>query len=248
MDYSRITDRYYADWLGVSSDAMHQDGIRVVKSDQRAVRQKGYPTRFDLYVYVQDERVIISYHDRAERRVDALRGSIRPGDRPERIVGIVGDAYGITPSRHIKFVFHHLAHSDTLVKELTPADYPAYLRFFMMNNPEIKDVGWLHGYFQEAAKRRVSYGVMVDDLLVAATDAPHMPYMEDEVQEIGINTLSEHRGNGYARAACIAAADSLIRQGICPQWSTAAGNIASERLAYSVGFKRLAEVVAVGLR
>jgi predicted GNAT family acetyltransferase len=90
--------------------------------------------------------------------------------------------------------------------------------------------------------------MIVDNLVVAATDAPFMPYMENEVQEIGINTLNEYRGKGYAKAVCIAAINSLLKQNICPLWSTMAGNIASERLAYSIGFKKYAEILTVSIK
>ena len=244
MDYLSITNKYYANWLGVSYDVMHQDRMCLIKSSQRDVRPEGYPAKFDLYVFIQNERIIFSYNDKTESHLSALLNEIKAGDKPEYISNIIKDAYGITPHENIKFVFHHLEHSETSVKELTINDYPLFLQFFKMNNPNA-DTDWLYEYFQKITEKRYSYGIKVDDLLVAANDAPYMPYMESEVQEIGINTLNEYRNKGYAKAVCIAATNSLLRQNICPQWSTTTGNIASERLAYSIGFKKLADVITV---
>ena len=248
MDYLSITNKYYANWLGVSCNVMYQDGIHLIKSSQRDVCQIGYPTKFDLYVFVQNERIIISYYDKTENHLDALLNDIKAGDKPEDIINIIKDAYGVMPNKNIKFVFDHLEHNNTLVKELTINDYPLYLKLFISNNPQCKNTDWLYGYFQKTINKQCSYGIVIDDLLVAATDAPDMPYMEGEVQEIGINTLSEYRNKGYTKAICIAAINSLLKQNICPLWSTTTGNIASERLAYSIGFKNLADVVTVSFR
>jgi len=248
MDYSGITQKYYANWLGVSGDVMYRNGISLVKSPQREICQKSYPAKFDLYVFIQDERVIISYCDKTENNLSKLLKDIKIGDKPEHMFNVIKEAYCVSPNQNIKFVFHHLEHNDTMVKELTINDYPLFLRFFLANNPNAKNTDWLYEYFQQIVEKRYSFGMIVDNLVVAATDAPFMPYMENEVQEIGINTLNEYRGKGYAKAVCIAAINSLLKQNICPLWSTMAGNIASERLAYSIGFKKYAEILTVSIK
>jgi predicted GNAT family acetyltransferase len=72
-----------------------------------------------------------------------------------------------------------------------------------------------------------------------------MPYMEDKVHEIGINTLPEYRGKGYAKAATFACIKACIEKGKCPIWSCGINNVASEKLAYSVGFRKLADVLTI---
>ena len=133
MDCLSTTNKYYANWLGVSCNVMSQDGICLIKSIQRAVCQRGYPAKFDLYVFIQNERIIISYYDKAENHLTALLNDIEAGDKSEHIFHIIKGAYGIMPNKKIKFVFHHLEHNNTLVKELTINDYPLYLQFFITN-------------------------------------------------------------------------------------------------------------------
>jgi predicted GNAT family acetyltransferase len=72
-----------------------------------------------------------------------------------------------------------------------------------------------------------------------------MPYMQEFVQEIGIHTLEEYRGKGYARAVCISLIHELLSKNICPLWSTGKDNIASDRLARSIGFEKLADVLSL---
>jgi predicted GNAT family acetyltransferase len=72
-----------------------------------------------------------------------------------------------------------------------------------------------------------------------------MPYMSDEVQEIGINTLSNYRGRGYATIACQGSINEILKNGKIPQWSTSITNIASQKLAEKLGFVKLGDVITL---
>ncbi len=90
-------------------------------------------------------------------------------------------------------------------------------------------------------------GIYRDGGIVSCTDAPDMPYMGEQVQEIGINTLREYRGNGYAAMACSKCLQEMAAHHKIPLWSTAADNLASRRLAQKIGFAEYAEVISVTL-
>ncbi|MDR0403307.1 MAG: GNAT family N-acetyltransferase, partial [Treponema sp.] len=116
------------------------------------------------------------------------------------------------------------------------------------NNPNCEDYSWVGEYFFELAKKKYCHGVIIDDMLVSATDAPDMPFMSGRVQEIGINTLEEYRRKGYAKTACVSVIKELLSKNICPLWSAGTGNIASDRLAYSIGFGKYADALAISKR
>jgi predicted GNAT family acetyltransferase len=97
------------------------------------------------------------------------------------------------------------------------------------------------------ASKNYCHGIIPDNRLVSATDAPDMPYMRESVQEIGITTLKEYRGKGYARAACISLINELLPRNICPLWSTGENNTASDALAKSIGFEKLADVLTINI-
>ena len=90
-------------------------------------------------------------------------------------------------------------------------------------------------------------GVFMDGLLVSCTDMPIMPYMQESIREIGINTLAAYRGRGCAKAACLQCIHEVLSRGKCPIWSAEAENTASLRLAESVGFVRLGDSYSISL-
>jgi predicted GNAT family acetyltransferase len=122
-----------------------------------------------------------------------------------------------------------------------------YIDFLKTDNQNCSDYSWVKEYFLKLVSNNYSHGIIVDEKLVSVTDAPDMPYMKEYVQEIGINTLKEYRGKGYARAVCLSCIKELLSRNICPIWSTGIDNIASDKLARSVGFERLADILTISL-
>lgn len=59
--------------------------------------------------------------------------------------------------------------------------------------------------------------------------------------EIGVETLPEHRGQGYATAAAGLVAVRIQARGLTPTWSTGQDNWASQRVATKLGFRRCYE-------
>ena len=122
-----------------------------------------------------------------------------------------------------------------------------YHDFFIKNNPECKNTEWLIEYFNEMVSKHLCCGIFVDGILVSCSDAPSIPYMQNDVEEIGINTLNEYKGKGYATDVCITCANEIVKNGKCPLWSTTINNIASQKLAEKVGFRKLADVISISL-
>jgi hypothetical protein len=182
MDCLAITKRAYAKWLGVPDDIMYQDGIHAVKSNQRDIKPKGFPIKFDIYIFIQNERIVISYNSATTTYADKLLKKVKIGDKPEDIAYLIQNTCGLTTHQSKEFVLHHPAYSNVPVKELTLEDYPLFLKFFKTKYPKVTDIDWLYEYYQKGVNRRCVYGILVDNALAAATEAPDMPYMEDEVQ------------------------------------------------------------------
>lgn len=246
MNFLTTTEAYYARWLG-DKNALNADGPRLFYSAERNVCQAGYGAPLDLYIFCRNSRAVFSYGDALrERRREfdqALADAPSPETLPSRLEALLG-----APLQHtIKYVFERPLASGCGARPLRKDEYPLYRDFFLQCHPGCRDTGWLEDYFLEMASRNLCCGAFHEHTLVSCTDAPEMPYLKEQVQEIGINTLKEFRGQGFATRACAACIGEILKNGQCPMWSASAMNIASQRLAERVGFVRYAEVFTLSL-
>ena len=247
MDYAKITRKYYAHWLGTEAEEIFKQGVDFIYSDQRNLVQKGYAQPYDIYIWMAENRIIVSYGDKAASKIQPLKDRINSSMAPEDVVHHVQSIWGIVPHKHIKFSYDSLPALETKSHKMTADDFMLYQAFFKECNPNIRDVDWLEEYYFEMLKFGFCYGEIISNKLVCMNDLPDMPYMENEVREIGINTLPEYRGKGLAKRVCISCIHDMVRLNICPQWSTVYANEASLRLALSVGFEKRADVLTVSL-
>ncbi len=183
------TCRYYSKWLG-QDEILLRDfrGTKYLYSEERNSIPFGYGTPFDLYVFCQKERMIISYGDKGREQAGILTDKIKKDMSATEVKLVLERIFGQKADHNVKYVF---AGSDSVpVSEalvLVEEDYGKYESFWRKCHPECLDTVWLKDYFNEMVQEHMCIGVFVDDILVSCTDAPGMPYMENEVQEIGIN-------------------------------------------------------------
>jgi len=247
MNFRKITLAYYATRLGIDPVDFGCPGVRLVRSAERDKAQPGYGRPFDLYIWVAGETLIVSCGDKAAAKLPAFAEGLRGGMSAHAVAALAGRVWGVAPRHNLKFVL------DTLPPLAQPAlllqgdEYENYLAFFLACHPGCRETDWLREYYDEMVARGLCFGEMAEGKLVCANDLPTMPYMADQVQEIGINTHPNYRHQGHAKRVCLTAAHALVARGLCPQWGTDANNAASEHLAYALGFENLAEVVTLTL-
>ncbi len=248
MNFQHSTLQYYSRWLGSENILLDKTpGISFIRSEERDKIQAGHSNPFAIYAWMEKDRLIVSYGEKAAPNISLLQNTIADCFSVDAVSQAISEIYGREPSHHIKFVFHEAAMQNGMARPLVTADYKAYLAFFKQANPGCSDTGWVRDYFEEMVASHLCCGVFVGDCLVSCTDAPLMPYMKEEVQEIGINTLSAFMRKGYAAQAAMVCAGQIVQNGKCPQWSCATDNIASSRLAEKAGFARLSDVLTLTL-
>ncbi len=82
-------------------------------------------------------------------------------------------------------------------------------------------------------------GVVISGRLLSLA---HSSRRTQEACELGIDTVPEARRKGYALAATIVWAQTVLRDGLIPIYSTLAENTASLRLAAAAGYRPFARV------
>ncbi len=222
-------------------------GVFALHHPLRNEQPAGYPGIIDVYVYVTPATVILSYGDRAAKAIPQIQSSLTPGMDIAEIRAALEVGFSTQVHHNIKYIYKDAVASEQPARRLSREDYDMYLDFFREANAGVRDTSWVRVYFDEIADKGYCHGIVRDHRLVSVTDAPDMPFMSGDVQEIGIHTLPRYRGKGYAKRACGSCIAAMLSMGIAPQWSTESGNLASQKLAASVGFEKLFDNLTVSL-
>lgn len=240
------TLRYYADWIGIPVVKLEQATEKViyVENPDRANTPAGYSNPVDIYIFASEKAVFVSYSGKSKQIVENMQANCKCYND----INILSEE--MFRGRAVRKIKYYLdeppkALSFTAARALTYGDFPQYLKFFKNNNPQCIETDWLYDYFKELVDCNLIFGVFSDGRLVSVADSPSVPYRQGKVAEIGVNTLYEYRRKGFARQVCAAMLNSLTERGIVPLWSHEASNAASRKLAESIGFKSLAEVIEI---
>jgi len=239
---------YYENWLGEMGCLASGKGNQQIFSTERNAVQAGYPNRMDLYIWVEPSRTIISYGDAVKSKMPMLAEKLLGLS----VFGMLETLNGIfdnKPKHNEKYFYQGypaIEQTEITAKTLTLADYVDFEAFHASCFPG-SGGDWLYEYFEDMVRYNYCAGVYIDGLLVSCTDAPTMPYMPEQMQEIGISTIESYRGRGYATVACRKAADNIIQGGRYPTWLNNYTNIGSRRTAENTGFAKLADVLTLTL-
>ena len=248
MNHKQITEKYYSKWIGQENILESESyGVKFLYSRERNNTQYGYSKPFDLYIFIQNSRIIFSYGDKIIEKISDIQKRIHKIVSPEELSQVLTSIFKNPIEHNIKYVFNESFDIKLKSRPLAASEYPKYLRFYKKIHPNCKNIDWLQDYFAEMVNENLCCGLFENNFLVCCSDAPGMPYMQQLVQEIGINTLDGFKKKGYATDVCISCAREIIKNGKSPQWSTTIDNIASQKLAEKVGFVKFADILTLTL-
>ena len=246
MDYLKKTLEYYSEWLDVEPSIFLEKNIEFKKSTKRDIRPKGYGQCFHLYCYISDKNIILSYSKMLENEMEQIKKEILKDDNisARKLKKILNAKLNGTIGHGIKFYFDAISKDLDTSKatQLTGNEYNDFLTFFktLYSNTE---TDWVKDYYNSMVDRGYCWGIYEDKKLVSVAEVPDIPYMVDIIVEPGIATLENYRKKGYAKIVTGALIKYLIKNNKVPIWSCSDSNKASMALAYSLGFKKLADVL-----
>lgn len=244
---SDTTLAYYSLWIGQENILLqNKKGIEFLYSEERNKTQQGYGDPFDIYIFKSPERTVISYGSNAKPYITTFADNLDENMTIDEIGNIAERIFHVKPVRNIKYVYSRQINLNTSAVTLTASDFHKYKEFFEKCH-HVTAGDWLYDYFIGMAEKRLCCGFYLDNTLVSCTDAPDMPYMNDKIAEIGVNTLPDFYGKGYATECCKKCISNILENDLCPIWSTSSDNLASQALAEKIGFEKVADVITLTL-
>lgn len=242
---SDTTLAYYSLWIGQENILLqNKKGIEFLYSEERNKTQQGYGVPFDIYIFKSPERTVISYGSNAKQYISTFADNLDENMTIDEIGNIAERIFRVKPVRNIKYVYSRQINLNTSAVTLTASDFHKYKEFFEKCH-HVTAGDWLYDYFIGMAEKRLCCGFFLDNTLVSCTDAPDVPYMNDTVVEIGVNTLPDFYGKGFATECCKKCISNILKNNLCPIWSASSDNIASQALAEKVGFEKTADVITL---
>jgi RimJ/RimL family protein N-acetyltransferase len=244
---SDTTLAYYSLWIGQENILLqNKKGIEFLYSEERNKTQQGYGVPFDIYIFKSPERTVISYGSNAKQYISTFADNLDENMTIDEIGNIAERIFHVKPVRNIKYVYSRQINLNTSAVTLTASDFHKYKEFFEKCH-HVTAGDWLYDYFIGMAEKRLCCGFYLDNTLVSCTDAPDMPYMNDKIAEIGVNTLPDFYGKGFATECCKKCISNILENDLCPIWSTSSDNLASQALAERIGFEKTADVITLTL-
>lgn len=244
---SDTTLAYYSLWIGQENILLqNKKGIEFLYSEERNKTQQGYGDPFDIYIFKSPERTVISYGSNAKPYITTFAESIKENMTINEICCIAEGIFHVKPVHNIKYVYAKQITLSSDAVTLTATDFDKYKEFFEKCH-HVTAGDWLYDYFIGMAEKRLCCGFYLDNTLVSCTDAPDMPYMNDKIAEIGVNTLPDFYGKGFATECCKKCISNILENDLCPIWSTSSDNLASQALAEKIGFEKVADVITLTL-
>lgn len=232
---SERQDRFWAEYFGIPAADMCTTGPSIVQ-------HLGLGDYRGVWFFLRGARLIISappaWHDRIRSRL-----ALDPPTLPDRAA--IAEIFGDTIERVIGPTFHGAIeppqfrpYTATHARALTDADADAIDGF----HESCVDEDWSYSAMDDAKLFRA--GAFDDGRIVAmAGFRPWGAIAGDP----GVVTLPQHRGRGHAKAVMSRVVAAALAHDRVSLYQTLESNLASVRIALSLGYTRYANRMAVRL-
>jgi len=248
-------ERYFSLYLGRELSCVPEGKIVLVPCRRREKPEAGWARAEAVWIHIYDadRRAIIS----ARPDLVAVLGPLLADcNEPTNLLSFdwrekVSDAIGAMRVPDISRILYCQpeglrAFECQACRRLGLADIPAFVRMKLAMYPAC-DPECLARDLRRNIQDGIAFGVFEGDALVSAAEAPVVAHMQDEVEEVGVDTLPGYRGRGYGKAVVSQATRAILEWGRVPIYRCRRDDEPSLRLATAVGYRRHADKVGFRL-
>jgi hypothetical protein len=244
-------DAFYSECLGFPVKNVKSGKVRVVDSERRLKHEEGYGIIFPFLMLHSEGRYIISVRPDLLDLVSAL---VRNESDAQMLfkedVGVVVESWcrsvlPINTANKLK-----RSHSFELY-----VDREHFRSFNLLecrrintdDNELMEEMNKESDFWcpEECIQDGTAFGVVVDGKLVARSNTIITPEATRKYKLVwmGVETLSEYRRRGYAKAVISGTTETLLSRGLTPIYDHATWNIASGNTAKSLGYQFYGETL-----
>jgi len=244
-----ILDQYFSVYLDYSVSKVECGQIILVSSKRRLRREIGWSHAVAVWVHIKGERAIISVRPDLFK---SFKKMLREGLTLSQIYTLkwrklIGS---LTPSKEtgaLVYVLYckpenlRLFHTPEC-RKLQGSDAVHYVRMKLDLYPGC-DPKLLTKNIRRNIRDGIAFGVFQEGKLVSVSEAPPIGHMQDMIEEVGVDTLLKYRRRGYGKAVISATTKAIFDIGRIPIYRCSSKNVASIRLAKTVGYEKYADII-----
>ena len=245
---------YFESSLNISIEQIAQSNGIVVSSSVKRYVSEGLLYFTPVYAFETDNAIIVSCIPEWENEIVELLTGIAVTDAIAKMKGFTKNRKrdALADSHYILYGLDapnpQINYKNAVL--LDYSHYSQYWAFCKETHPLIYECldtkkAQINRYYRDMVEKSIHFCVIVDGAIVSSTRSEGVPHRPKGIINLGINTLNEHRRNGYAAATCAAFIRHNGQKGLMPIWLSTSDNIASHSLAKKLGFRHLGNVYSL---
>jgi hypothetical protein len=142
MNISEMTCNYYSHWVGENITGL-SNGMHFIYNPDRDNTPKGYPEPMDVYVFLMNDRVIMSYGNRAKEKIEHSRDKINEASTIGHLKPFLENMFSVGVRCNIKYIYKNSVDCQIKAEILRPNQCELFLEFFKGNNPNSENYSWV---------------------------------------------------------------------------------------------------------
>jgi len=242
-------DRYFSVYLGYPVSQVKPGEVVPVSCKRRLKPEVGWRYAVVIWAQIFRGRAVISVRPDLFR---ALKRLLAERPTPRKLctvkwckkVGSLAGREGIGRLERVLYcdLEHHHPFDIPECRRLRVSDVGRFVEMKLHLNPNC-DPDALARDIKRNITDGIAFGVFLKGDLVSVSDAPAIGPMQNEIEEVGVETSPDCLRRGYGKAVLSSMTREILDIGRVPVCRYGANKEASHRLARAVGYMKYADII-----